>query len=123
MTTGRPTIITDELISKAKSYLDDYLLMGDVIPSVAGLAVYLGINRSTIYDHKDTFSDILEHIAQNQERLLLNGGLTNQFNATIAKMLLTKHGYGDKVETEVKSSYERPIFQLVAVSPNHETSE
>lgn len=123
MKTGRPTIITDELLAKAKKYADGGYMGIDVIPSIAGLAYHLGIHRATIYAHSEEFNDTLERIKQNQERLLLNGGLTGEFNATLTKLLLTNHGYSDKQETEIKSSHQPPIFQVVGVSPNHKMDE
>jgi hypothetical protein len=36
-----------------------------------------------------------------QERQLISGGLTNEFNSAITKMMLTKHGYTDKTETDI----------------------
>lgn len=102
---GRPSKLTDELMNKAQDYADfGYEEQGDAVPSVAGLAVYLGVGRSTIYDNKSAFSDILEQIAQKQEQKLINGGLLGGFNATIVKMMLTKHGYSDKQVVDNTSS-------------------
>lgn len=98
----RPTKLTDELAQKAKKYAKDgYLAVDEVIPTIAGLAVYLGVSRSTLYEYKklnNEFSDTLEMILQNQERLLINRSLTGDFNATIAKLMLANHGYNDKQE-------------------------
>lgn len=98
----RPTKLTDELAQKAKKYAKDgYLAVDEVIPTIAGLAVYLGVSRSTLYEYKklnNEFSDTLEMILQNQERLLINRSLTGDFNATIAKLMLANHGYSDKQE-------------------------
>ena len=35
-----------------------------------------------------------------QEFKAMNGGLTNTFNAQIVKLLLGKHGYHDKVDSD-----------------------
>jgi hypothetical protein len=83
--------------------------MGDVVPSIAGLACVLGITRETCRawgndPEKAEFSAILLELAQRQERELLNNGLAGNFNAPITKMMLTKHGYSDKVETDHTSS-------------------
>lgn len=96
----RPTIITDELLDKAKRYADGGFVGIDVVPSIAGLAHHLKISRSTIYANQAEFSDTLERIKQTQERMLLNGGLTGEFNATLTKLLLANHGYSDKPEPE-----------------------
>jgi hypothetical protein len=36
--------------------------------------------------------------------LLIDGGLIGDFNPTITKLMLTKHGYSDKQEVDNKSS-------------------
>ena len=97
---GHPTTYTDEISEKTKEYIE---CCPDALPSVAGLAVYLGVSRSTVYKWKDEqqeFSDILEQLLSTQERLLLNNGLTGDFNATITKLVLSKHGYTEKQEIE-----------------------
>lgn len=71
------------------------------IPTIEGLAVHLGISRSTLYLWKesyDTFSDIIEELQQVQADRLLNNGLSGDYNPTIAKVLLTKHGYREGIE-------------------------
>lgn len=78
--------------------------MGDPIPTVAGLACVLGVTRKSCYEwakdpEKAEFSDILEELAQRQERGLVKGGLMGEYNAPITKMMLTKHGYSDAVDS------------------------
>ena len=121
---GRPTVVTDEVLQKAEDYIfdDGFILAHDVVPSVAGLACYLGIGRSTIYDNKEKFSDILEAIEQKQEKMLINNGLLGEFNGTITKLMMTKHGYTDKAEVDNKSSDgsmtpHAPVFNLNPVRP------
>ena len=55
-------------------------------------------NRSSEFMH------ILDGIAVTQENILVNNGLTGVFNAPVTKMMLTKHGYSDKIEQDVTSS-------------------
>lgn len=101
---GCPSKLNHELIAKANEYLyGGYELVGDVIPSLAGLACYLGIARSTIYEYEkinSEFSDIVEAILSLQENKLINKGLIGDFNASVTKLILTKHGYSDKQEIE-----------------------
>lgn len=104
MTAGRPKEFNDEVLEKAASYLGQ---CDDHVPSVAGLALYMGISRPTVYDWKsqyEKFSYIVEEIMATQESKLLNGGLGGEFNASISKLMLTKHGYSDKVETDNKTA-------------------
>ncbi|WP_337241752.1 DNA-packaging protein [Proteus faecis] len=109
---GCPSKLTNELIAKAKEYLyGGYESFGDVVPSVAGLSCYLAIARSTTYEYakQDSvqgreFSDIVEGILSLQENKLINGGLKGDFNASIAKLMLAKHGYSEKQEVDHQSS-------------------
>ena len=105
--TGRPSKYTDELIEKAKGYISTYELQGDVIPSIAGLSSYLEITRTTLYAWEkeyDEFSYILRAIKSEQEKVLLNNGLSGDFNSAITKLVLGKHGYHDKQDVDQKGS-------------------
>ena len=108
MTAGRPSKLTDALIEQAARYATkDYRLQGEVIPTIEGLAVFLNVSRSTIYRWKgenQEFSDILESLMSMQAKELFSNGLTGDFNPTITKLILTKHGYSDRVEQDVTSS-------------------
>lgn len=104
---GRPSQLTPELISKAAMYLTDYTSNGDIVPTVAGLACYLDIPRSSIYNYKgqsNELLDTLEKLEQIQESKLVNGGLMGDFNATIAKLMLSNHGYSEKQQIDNTSS-------------------
>lgn len=112
---ARPTDYSEKIIEKTKKYLSSYQESGDVIPSVAGLAIYLKVARSTIYDwasqeDKKEFSDILQDILSEQEKTLLNRGLKGDFNATIVKLALGKHGY--KEQSDVTSA-DKPLQPLL----------
>lgn len=100
---ARPTDYSKEIIDKTKDYIVNYKEYGDAVPSVAGLSTVLNIARSTIYDwasqeDKKEFSDILEKLLSEQEKTLISKGLNGQFNSTITKLILTKHGYTDKAD-------------------------
>lgn len=98
---GRPSELAD-CLEKAKEYLlGGYKTFGDVVPSIAGLACYLGKHRDSMYEYakkSDDFSDTLKSIKTIQENSLINGGLKGDFNPTIAKLMLANHGYSDKQE-------------------------
>jgi hypothetical protein len=109
VTVGRPSIYTPELVERARQYLATYRDDGDLVPSIAGLACVLGTTRKTCHEwandpEKAEFRDILDELMQGQERALVNGGLGGAFNAPITKMMLTKHGYSDRVENDLTSS-------------------
>jgi len=104
---GRPSLLTEELKAKAKEYIYSFEQQGDVIPSTAGLACWLGVAKSSVYlwaDHDSDFSDTLDSIQAKQEMLTLNKGMVGEFNSTIAKLVLANHGYSDKVHQDVTSS-------------------
>lgn len=102
---ARPTDYSDDILKKAREYLSTYEKQGKAVPSVAGLALYLGVHRDTIYDwssqeDKQEFSDIVKQCLAKQEETLITNGLKGEFNASITKLLLTKHGYSDKQEID-----------------------
>lgn len=108
MRTGRPIEYNEEYVVKAKKYLqsciDDIEKKVVKIPSKGGLAIALGIARDTLYDWAEKyedFSDIMEAMGAIQEERLLNNGLSGVYNPTIAKVLLTKHGYRDATDSDL----------------------
>ena len=115
MAGGRPTEYSPATLKKAKEYLatceDEELERGSDIrplykirvklPTIEGLAVYLGVSRDTIYEWENVheeFSDILASLRAEQADKLINNGLSGDYNPTIAKVLLTKHGYREGIE-------------------------
>jgi hypothetical protein len=127
---GKPTKYNADTVSKCKQYLKDY---ETPIPSVAGLAIYLGVSRSSIYEWakvegREEYSDILEQILATQEQVLFSKGLTNDFNATIVKLALGKHGYHDKADTTLSGPSGGPvqtdsIFEFIPVGSNDSSKE
>ena len=106
---GRPTKYNHEILDKARHYLDNYQELGDPIPSLAGLAQELEINKETAWawgkdKNKSKFSKVLKELKQAQERALLAGGLNSSLNTTITKMCLTKHGYTDNPQANQANS-------------------
>ncbi len=105
---GRPTLYDAELLKKAQGYVYNYDTVDKiaVIPSLIGLCIYLGINRSTAYDwashdDKKEFSDTLELINMMQQHVLLNKGLSGDINSNITKLALGNHGFSEKNQTEL----------------------
>jgi hypothetical protein len=98
---ARPTKYSQEIVTKAQHYLDNYEEYGHKIPSSAGLSLVLGLCRETLRlwskdEDKKEFLGILDRINQKQECVLLNHGLDGTFNSTITKLVLGKHGYHDR---------------------------
>ena len=102
---GRPSILTEELLQKAREYVEkvrqDEEKVPEVIPSITGLAFHLKVNRSDIYYFamkNEEFYNIVETILQAQERRVLNLALMNKINPRIAFLVLARHGYTLKQE-------------------------
>lgn len=106
MPKGRPTDYTPELLALAHDYVEN---CPDKIHSIEGLADHIGITRKTVYEwikdpEKSDFCYIYDTVLKKQGKTLINKGLDGEFNATITKLMLTKHGYSDKIETEHSGS-------------------
>jgi hypothetical protein len=107
---ARPTILTEELEQLIESYLDVYKEeLNQVVPTVVGLCSYVNVSKATIYNWKESgvsqvLLDTLEKIEEQQHIGLINGGLSNQFNANITKLMLANHGYSEKVQQDNISS-------------------
>lgn len=94
------------------------------MPTLEGLAVHLGIARKTIYNWADTYPEflhVIEKLQAIQADRLLNNGLSGDYNPTIAKVLLTKHGYreGTDVTTD-GSKLPTPIINVLSNDSNQE---
>lgn len=118
---GRPTDYTADLVQAARDYLINYKSKHKhTIPSVVGLCKVINLARSTIYDwcdinsprYQEEFSDIIEQINEYQEFDLVDGGLKNELNPTITKLLLHKHGHHDKSEVEATIDDTRELSDL-----------
>lgn len=106
---GRPSKYSEEILPKVQEYLDKCQDKdGKVkLPTIEGLSVYLGVNRSTIYEWKkehSEFSDMLEEFMSSQINRLINNGLEGNYNPSIAKLLMYKHGYAEKTENSSEIS-------------------
>lgn len=76
------------------------------LPTIEGLAVFLKIHRDTVYSWEKEypeFSDIIGELRAKQLESLINNGLSGDYNPTIAKVLLAKHGYKEATEIDQKT--------------------
>ena len=102
MRTGRPTEYSQAILDLANMYLDN-LPEDEKLHSIEGLADYIDIARSTIYEwisqeEKKDFSDIVEKILNKQGKTLINKGIIGEFTPAITKVMLSKHGYREGIE-------------------------
>lgn len=135
MAGGRPTEYNEDILKKANEYLlsceDEEIERGSEerpvysvkvkIPTKGGLAVALGVSRETLYQwakEKPEFSDIMERLGAEQEERLINNGLSGDYNPTIAKVLLTKHGYREGID-QTTNDKELPTPIINVVRPNN----
>ena len=121
---GRPTKYNEMMLAKAQHYLDNYKELGDVVPTLVGMALALDVCTNTLYNWAEAevseeFLSVFMRVEQMQHRVLVNNGLSGAFNPAITKMMLTKHGYSDKQEidhssTDGSMASKPSIIQLVA---------
>jgi hypothetical protein len=123
---GRPTKLTADTISRANDYVQGGYLVDELMPTIVGLADYIDVRRQTIYEwakENPEFSYIVDKVMKKQEKNLLKGGIAGEYNASIAKLMLTKHGYSDKQETALTGADGGPVqvqeIQRKIVDPKH----
>lgn len=119
---GRPTDYNEDIVTRSREYLDacvdevKQVVTGESekftsykekvtvkLPSIEGLARHLKIHKDTIYEWEKihpAFSDVLHELRSNQAERLINMGLSGDYNPVISKLLLSKHGYAERTETE-----------------------
>lgn len=102
MAGGRETKYKPEYVDTALDYAVNYSEHDHAIPSIAGLAVVIGVCKNTIYnwskeDGHEEFLRALGQVSTNQELKALNNGITGVFNPAITKLVLHNHGYGEDV--------------------------
>ncbi len=102
---GRPDKIGGAHVQLANRYIDGgWRGEGIVIPTAEGMARYLNISRKSLYAAEE-LSDTLEIVQRMQAEMVLNGALANEYNPTIAKLILSaKHGYIER--SEVANTHE-----------------
>lgn len=104
VTVGRPTDCTTEVVMKAMEYVSrtyPHEATKEVIPTIEGLSLHLGVARRTIYlwlekDENVEFIHIYDQLMSKQGKETLNGGLNGDFNPVMSRLVMTKHDYSDK---------------------------
>jgi hypothetical protein len=121
MPAGRPTDYNEEVQKKATDYLFRYEEIGDVIPSVEGLSIFLQVARKTIYnwakdENKTEFLHTLDQINVVQKKVLLEKGLKGDFNSNITKLALGNHGMSEKIHNEMSAPGGGPIQTTTVIN-------
>ncbi len=117
MPASPPTKHTPEVLEKAAQYISTWSKNGDVIPTVEALSSFIGIGRTQIYkwnkdEDKPEITNMLETIKKEQKRILLNKGLTGDFNSNITKLILHQHGLHDKQDKDITSQGDKIGFNI-----------
>lgn len=100
MPAGRPKEFKEQYISLVDDYIqecedafdkekNEYMVK---LPTVEGFALFIGHNKTTIYEwckENEEFSNAIDKIKENQLNKLINKGLSGKYNPTIAKLLLS----------------------------------
>ena len=133
---GRPTEYKVEYVQKVDEYLaiqhdEERQILKQVnsekgyemyenklkvnLPTIEGLATFLGVTKPTLYDWAELyleFSYAFDKVKREQHDRLVNSGLSGDYNSTIAKLMLSSnHGYKER---EDKTSDDKPLtFQIV----------
>jgi len=86
------------------------------IPTIEGFAVHAGLSKNTVYKwaaYQDDdgnlkypdFSHALEFAQAVQSNLLVNGGMSGEYNSGLVKMILSAHhDYIEKTKTDLEVS-------------------
>jgi hypothetical protein len=124
---GQPTKYKEDVCDDVLEYLDiardsyhDTTRKLQVqLPTIEGLSLHLGVALSTVYlwaKEYPEFSESLELIKSNQKERLLSKGLSNEYNSTIAKLILSSnHGMSEKSVVAV----EQPISEQAKTLANN----
>lgn len=73
------------------------------VPTVAGLGLHLGVGSKTVYnwgEEHEEFLHTLDILQDKQHKMLVENGLSGQYNSNIAKLMLHNHGYSDKKDVD-----------------------
>lgn len=137
---GRPTNYRESLNEKVNKYLktcvdeitefhktrgeksDTYERILKVnLPSIVGFGIYAGVPESTLYDWRDkhlNFSESLAKIVDAQKLVLMTEGLSGNYNASIAKLILSaNHNMVEKKEFD-HTSKGKQIKGFNYIDPN-----
>lgn len=106
---GREPAYTDEAAKqKLIEYYEIKVEQEAKVPTAEGLANYMGITSDTIQNYLNKTDEYKQFIVSYriimnvQADTIIQGGLKNEYNANIAKLMLFNHGYTDKTQVDQK---------------------
>jgi len=107
---GRPFKFTpEEALERARWYLANYEQEGDLVPTVAGLAVYMDCSKKILYNYQQhpdyaELIPVMDALMTKQHKLLTSGGLGGRFHPVVTRIMLSKHGDIERREVDNLSS-------------------
>lgn len=132
---GRPTKFTPTILTKTYAYINSCedifynyqkgfgstdTFERKVVPKLPtrdGLALYLNVHRDTVHEWStkhNNFSDALDLLDAKQKEMLFLGGLSGDYNPTIAKLgLSANHGMKERVD---QTTDDKPLPPNVTVN-------
>ncbi len=118
---GRPTKYCAEILELTRRYLDGHKSLGDPVPTIGGLCLVLDLDYDTIArwrndPEKEEFSGLVEELMLRQERTLVSGGLRGEFNSSIVRLMLRRHGYIPAIAQEISGNPQGPPVTVVGVN-------
>jgi len=126
---GRPSKYNQYVLSLCEDYLKNWELLGDQFPSINGMVRYLklnkaGISRDTVMTWKrdkkgkPEFIDMLDRLANEQERIVLNKAAIGEIKPTIALLILRKHGYSSSRQSSLPIDVKnKPAWTSTVIDP------
>lgn len=116
---GRPSKLTQATLDKAWEYLKDTTSIavnaGGLLPTKERLALTLGVSRQTIDNwaaDSEDFLDVYNTLQAMQADMLVQNGLVGRYTPAITAILLSKHDYVKKEQTDNKHEIVQPIMGI-----------
>jgi hypothetical protein len=115
---GRPSKYDKSFVKKTKDYIKTFE-KDEAVPTIEGLALYLGIPRNKVYEYgkvNEDFRGTVDIVVNLQAKKLISEGLKGNFNSSIVRLLLAVHGYRDEQTMEIRADESQisKIDQLLA---------
>ena len=125
---GRPTKYKPEIIyPKIEEYISQCGREQTTLPTIEGLALYLGVNPDTLFEwdkRYPEFSETLKRILALQKKQLIDDGLYGgkEVNATMAIFLLkVNHGMREEPQFQINQQFNSSEMKVnfINYEPEH----
>lgn len=104
---------TQSHVDKGMAYINGgYKEEGQIVPTTDGLAIALDVCRKTPYnwaemesnEFREEIAYILDRVQAIQGMKIVNGGLSNEMNATVVGKMLANHGFNQTSSIDLTNS-------------------